>query len=324
MRLKTEEKQELLEEVDVAKRLRRLTEFMSRELDVLELGSKIQDQVQSEMDKSQREYFLRQQLKAIQDELGETDETQAETNELRDRLDKAQLPEEVDKQAQRELDRLAKLPPAAAEYGVIRTYLDWILSLPWSSFTEDNLDIAHARTVLDEDHHDLDDVKDRILEFLAVQKLKSEVSGPILCFAGPPGVGKTSLGKSIARAMGRKFIRISVGGVRDESEIRPYRRTYVGSPCPPGPIIRALRRGAVQQSGSRLSTRSTRWVPTGGADPSGHAQASTLSMNSSFSATTTRPCPSDLSRGDCSSAPPTFLDTINLAAKARRPPGPGR
>ncbi len=239
MRLKTEEKQELLEEVDVSKRLRRLTALMSRELEVLELGSKIQDQVQSEMDRSQREYVLRQQLKAIQEELGETDETQAEVNELRERIDKANLPEEVDKQARRELDRLSKLPSAAAEYGVIRTYLDWIVSLPWSMLTEDDLDIGHAREVLDEDHYDLEDVKDRILEFLAVQKLKSEVSGPILCFAGPPGVGKTSLGKSIARAMGRKFIRISVGGVRDESEIRGHRRTYVGAM--PGTIIRAIR-----------------------------------------------------------------------------------
>ena len=239
MRLKTEEKQELLEEVEVSKRLRRLTALMNRELEVLELGSKIQDQVQSEMDKSQREYVLRQQLKAIQEELGETDETQAEINELRERIDQAELPEEADKQARRELDRLAKLPSAAAEYGVIRTYLDWIVSLPWSVLTEDNLDIAHARTVLDEDHYDLEDVKDRVLEFLAVQKLKREVSGPILCFAGPPGVGKTSLGKSIARAMGRKFIRISVGGVRDESEIRGHRRTYVGAM--PGTIIRAIR-----------------------------------------------------------------------------------
>ncbi len=239
MRIKTEEKQELLEEVDVSKRLRRLTALMNRELEVLELGSKIQDQVQSEMDKSQREYVLRQQLKAIQEELGETDETQAEVNELRERIDKAGLPEEVDKQARRELDRLAKLPPAAAEYGVIRTYLDWIVSLPWSGLTEDNLDIGHAREVLDDDHYDLEDVKDRILELLAVQKLRSEVSGPILCFAGPPGVGKTSLGKSIARAMGRKFIRISVGGVRDESEIRGHRRTYVGAM--PGTIIRAIR-----------------------------------------------------------------------------------
>jgi ATP-dependent Lon protease len=239
MRLKTEEKQELLAEVELSKRLRRLTALMNRELEVLELGSKIQDQVQSEMDKSQREYVLRQQLKAIQDELGETDETQAEVNELRERIDKADLPEEVEKQARRELDRLSKLPTAAAEYGVIRTYLDWIVSLPWSVVTTDNLDIGHARQVLDEDHYDLDDVKDRILELLAVQKLKEDVSGSILCFAGPPGVGKTSLGKSIARAMGRKFIRISVGGVRDESEIRGHRRTYVGAM--PGTIIRAIR-----------------------------------------------------------------------------------
>ncbi len=239
MRIKTEEKQGLLEEVDLSKRLRRLTALMNRELEVLELGSKIQDQVQSEMDKNQREYVLRQQLKAIQDELGETDETQAEANELRERIDQAGLPEEVDKQARRELDRLAKLPPAAAEYGVIRTYLDWILSLPWSVLTEDHLDIGNARQVLDEDHYDLEDVKDRILEFLAVQKLKSGATGPILCFVGPPGVGKTSLGKSIARAMGRKFIRISVGGVRDESEIRGHRRTYVGAM--PGTIIRAIR-----------------------------------------------------------------------------------
>ncbi len=239
MRLKTEDKQALLEEVELSKRLRRLTSLMNRELEVLELGSKIQDQVQSEMDKSQREYVLRQQMKAIQDELGETDETQAEVNELRDRIDKAGLPEDVDKQARRELDRLSKLPPAAAEYGVIRTYLDWIVSLPWSVTTPDHMDIGDARKVLDEDHYDLEDVKDRILEFLAVQKLKNEVSGPILCLAGPPGVGKTSLGKSIARAMGRKFIRVSVGGVRDESEIRGHRRTYVGAM--PGTIIRAIR-----------------------------------------------------------------------------------
>jgi ATP-dependent Lon protease len=239
MRVKTEDKQGLLEEVDLSQRLRRLTSLMNRELEVLELGSKIQTQVQSEIDKSQREYVLRQQMKAIQDELGETDETQAEVNELRERIEKAGLPKEVDKQARRELDRLAKLPPAAAEYGVIRTYLDWIVELPWSVVTPDHLDIPDARKVLDEDHYDLEDVKDRILEFLAVQKLKDEVSGPILCLAGPPGVGKTSLGRSIARAMGRKFIRVSVGGVRDESEIRGHRRTYVGAM--PGTMIRAIR-----------------------------------------------------------------------------------
>ena len=239
MRMKTEEKQKLLEEVDVAKRLRHLTAILNRELEVLELGSKIQSQVQSEIDKNQREYFLRQQLKTIQEELGELDETQAEINELKARIEAAQLPEEVEKQARRELDRLAKLPPAAAEYGVIRTYLDWILSLPWNKSTEDNLDLAHAREVLDQDHYDLEDVKERILEFLAVQKLKKEVKSPILCFVGPPGVGKTSLGQSIARAMGRKFVRISVGGVRDEAEIRGHRRTYIGAM--PGTIIRALR-----------------------------------------------------------------------------------
>jgi ATP-dependent Lon protease len=191
------------------------------------------------MDKGQREYFLRQQLKAIQEELGEGDEQQAEIAELRERIEAAELPEEPRRQAERELGRLEKLPPAAAEYGVIRTYLEWIVDLPWSKETEDDLDIGHAREVLDEDHYDLDEVKDRILEYLAVRKLNPESPGPILCFVGPPGVGKTSLGKSIARALGREFERISVGGVRDEAEIRGHRRTYIGAL--PGTIIRALR-----------------------------------------------------------------------------------
>jgi ATP-dependent Lon protease len=206
---------------------------------VIELGSKIQSQVQSEMEKGQREYFLRQQLKAIQEELGEGDEQQAEVNELRTQLAELELPEDVRKAAERELSRLEKLPPAAAEYGVIRTYLDWIITLPWDKTTEDNLDLEQARRVLDEDHFDLDKVKDRIVEYLAVSKLKGDVSGPILCFVGPPGVGKTSLGQSIARTLGRKFTRISVGGVRDESEIRGHRRTYIGAM--PGTIIRAIR-----------------------------------------------------------------------------------
>jgi ATP-dependent Lon protease len=239
LRIRVEEKQELLEEVDVKKRLRRLSELLAREIEVMELGSKIQSQVQSEMDKTQREYFLRQQLKAIQDELGEEDETQAEINELREQIEQAELPEEVGKQAERELGRLERLPPAAAEYGVIRTYLEWILSLPWNATTEDNLDIENARSVLDEDHYDIDKVKERILEHLAVRKLKPDSRGPILSFVGPPGVGKTSLGKSVARALGRKFERISVGGVRDEAEIRGHRRTYIGAM--PGTIIRALR-----------------------------------------------------------------------------------
>ena len=239
MRLKTEEKQALLETANVEERLRTISAILSRELEVIELGSKIQSQVQSEMEKGQREYFLRQQLKAIQEELGEGDAEQAEVNELRSRLEELDLPEEVRKAAERELSRLEKLPPAAAEYGVIRTYLDWILTLPWTATTEDHLDLDEARRILDEDHFDLEKVKDRIIEYLAVSKLKGDVSGPILCFVGPPGVGKTSLGQSIARTLGRRFVRISVGGVRDEAEIRGHRRTYIGAM--PGTIIRALR-----------------------------------------------------------------------------------
>jgi ATP-dependent Lon protease len=239
LRLKTEEKQRLLEEADVAVRLREILMILNRELEVVELGSKIQSQVQSEMDKGQREFFLRQQLKAIQDELGEGDEQQAELAELREQIEAKNLPEDTRKAVDRELARLEKLPPAAAEYGVIRTYLDWILSLPWSETSEDNLDLERARTILDEDHYDLEKVKDRILEYLAVSKLKNDLSGPILCFVGPPGVGKTSLGQSIARTVGRKFMRLSVGGVRDEAEIRGHRRTYIGAM--PGTIIRSLR-----------------------------------------------------------------------------------
>jgi len=239
LRVGTEEKQKLLEEIDVAKRLRHLSRILARELEVVQLGTQIQTQVQSEIDKGQREFFLRQQLKAIQDELGEEDEQQAEVNELRERIDGAELPEHALKAAERELARLEKLPPAAAEHGVIRTYLEWLVELPWSEETEDNLDIKHARKVLDADHYDLEKVKDRILEYLAVRKLNPDSPGPILCFVGPPGVGKTSLGRSIAKALGREFERISVGGVRDEAEIRGHRRTYIGAL--PGTIIRALR-----------------------------------------------------------------------------------
>ncbi|HMJ36146.1 MAG TPA: endopeptidase La [Baekduia sp.] len=243
LRLPTEEKQALLEELDVGRRLRRLAETLARELEVISIGSEIQSQVQSEIDKGQREYVLRQQLKAIQDELGEFDESAEEARELREQLADIDLPEDVRKQADRELRRLEQLPAQAAEHGVIRNYLEWIASLPWGKSTEDDLDLVHARVVLDEDHYDIEQVKDRILEFLAVRKLvggRGEVSrGTILCFAGPPGVGKTSLGKSVARALGRRFERISVGGVRDEAEIRGHRRTYIGAM--PGTIIRALR-----------------------------------------------------------------------------------
>ncbi len=240
LRIKVEEKQALLEEVDVGKRLRRLSEILARELDIVAISTKIQSQVQSDMEGAQREYVLRQQLKAIQAELGEKDPAEAEMDDLRNQLSELALPEDVRKQADRELARLEKLPQAAAEHGVIRTYLEWIASLPWGAYTEDNLDLKHARAVLDEDHYDIVKVKDRILEFLAVRKLKPDSTGSsIMCFVGPPGVGKTSLGRSIARAMGRKFERISAGGVRDEAEIRGHRRTYIGAM--PGTIIRALR-----------------------------------------------------------------------------------
>jgi ATP-dependent Lon protease len=239
LRLGTEEKQTLLEECNVARRLRRLTEALARELEVISIGSEIQHQVQSDMDKTQREFILRQQLKAIQEELGEFDESAAEAGELREQLAAIDLPEAVRKQADRELGRLENLPPAAAEHGVIRTYLEWIASLPWDKATEDNLDLEHAAQVLDDDHYGLEQVKERILEFLAVRKLNPQARGSILSFVGPPGVGKTSLGKSIARALGREFERISAGGVRDEAEIRGHRRTYIGAM--PGTIIRSLR-----------------------------------------------------------------------------------
>jgi ATP-dependent Lon protease len=243
MRLPTAEKQKLLEELDVTRRLRALSEILARELELVALDTKITSQVQSELSKGQREYFLRQQMKAIQEELGEGDEVQAEVNELREQLEALKLPDEVSKQVERELSRLERLQPAMAEYGVVRSYLEWIASLPWDKSTEDNLELSHAREVLDEDHYDIEQVKDRILEFLAVRSLMRDSNQPpagsILTFVGPPGVGKTSLGRSVARALGRQFERISVGGVRDEAEIRGHRRTYIGAM--PGVIIRALR-----------------------------------------------------------------------------------
>ncbi|MEW6553977.1 MAG: endopeptidase La [Actinomycetota bacterium] len=234
------EKQELLEAFDVKERLEKLTVFLNKEIEILEIGSRIQSEVQTEMSKSQREYFLREQLKAIQKELGEVDERTMEINEFREKMDQSGMPEGARKEAERELDRLAKMPVAAAEYTVARTYLEWLTSLPWNESTEDNLDIKRARRVLDEDHYDLDKVKDRIVEYLAVRKLKEDMKGPILCFVGPPGVGKTSLGQSIARALGRKFVRISLGGMHDEAEIRGHRRTYIGAL--PGRIIRGIQR----------------------------------------------------------------------------------
>ena len=239
MRLSVEERQALLEEAGLEARLRHLTLLCTRELELLELGAKIQSDVQEDMEKGQREFFLRQQLKAIREELGEGEDEEAEIEELRARLAELDPPTDVRTAADRELARLARIPSASAEHSVIRTYLDWILEIPWKTVTEDDLDLERARRILDEDHYDIDKVKDRIIEQLAVARLKSDAAGPIICFVGPPGVGKTSLGHSIARALGRRFARISVGGVRDESEIRGHRRTYVGAM--PGTIVRAIR-----------------------------------------------------------------------------------
>ena len=238
--LNLQEQQEILETEDVKQRLEKVANFINRELEILELRNKIQSEAQSVMDKAQREFYLREQLKAIQKELGESDERTVEINEIKAKIEEANLPEEARKEAERELDRLAKMPPQAAEYTTARTYLDWLLSLPWAKSTEDNLDVERARQILDEDHYDLEKVKERILDYLAVRKLKEDMKGPILCFVGPPGTGKTSVGRSIARALGREFIRISLGGIRDEAEIRGHRRTYVGAL--PGRIIQGMRR----------------------------------------------------------------------------------
>jgi len=255
-RMDLQDSQNLLELDSALEKLKALVTILLKESEVLELGQKIQNEAREEIDKVQREYFLREQLKAIQKELGEGDEQTADIEEFKSKISSSKMPEEAEKLAKRELDRLSRLPTAAAEYGVIRTFLEWLVSLPWSQSTDDNLDIKHARSVLDKDHYGLEDVKERIIEFLAVRKLQKERGttekpeeideirrdreGVILCFVGPPGVGKTSLGRSIASALGRKFIRISLGGVRDEAEIRGHRRTYIGAM--PGRIIQSLRR----------------------------------------------------------------------------------
>ncbi len=257
MRLAVDEAQNLLEMDSVRDKLMRLTQLLNKEVEVLELGRKIQTQAQGEMERMQRDFFLREQIKAIQKELGEDDEQSADIRELEERIAAAGMPEEAEKEARRELDRMRRMPIQAAEYSVIKTYLDLMVSLPWQKGTDDNLDIAHARQVLDEDHYGLQEIKGRILEFLAVRKLRSERraelaeddlrdqvrrerEGVVLCFVGPPGVGKTSLGISIARAMNRKFVRLALGGIRDEAEVRGFRRTYIGSM--PGRIIQSLRR----------------------------------------------------------------------------------
>jgi ATP-dependent Lon protease len=233
------EKQNLLETIDPKERLAKIISLLQKEISILELGAKIRSQVKTELDKGQREFYLREQLKAIQKELGETDDHSREIQELNKKIKDAKMPAETEQVALKELDRLSKMPPQAAEYTVARTYLDWLITLPWTRATDDNLDIKRAEKILNDDHYDLDKVKQRILEYLAVKKLKPDSKGTILCFIGPPGVGKTSLGRSIARALGRKFVRISLGGIKDEAEIRGHRRTYVGAL--PGRIIQSLK-----------------------------------------------------------------------------------
>jgi ATP-dependent Lon protease len=235
----TEQRQELLETVDVVERLKLCSAFLARQVEILELKGKIQSEVKSEMDKTQREYILREQLKAIQRELGEDDPQQAEIHELREKVESSGMPDEVRARALKEVDRMSRIPSASPEVGVIRTYVDWLVGLPWTTSTTDNLDIREAAKILDEDHYGLEKVKERILEYLAVRALADTIRSPILCFVGPPGVGKTSLGKSIARAMGRKFVRMSLGGVHDEAEIRGHRRTYIGAL--PGRVIQSVK-----------------------------------------------------------------------------------
>ncbi|MCD6087589.1 MAG: endopeptidase La [Candidatus Hydrothermae bacterium] len=271
MNIKTEEKQEILEAFDPEERLKKLLPILSRELEVIKLSTKIQQQVKSELDKGQREYILREQLKAIQRELGIKDEREAEISELREKIEAAGMPEEVKKVALKELDRFSKIPPGSPEYTVSRTYLEWLVELPWSVETEDNLDLRRAENILKEDHYDLEKVRDRILEFLAVRKLKKDTKGPILCFVGPPGVGKTSLGKSIARALGRKFVRMSLGGIRDEAEIRGHRRTYIGAL--PGRIIQGIK-----QAGSKNPVFMLDEIDKVGMDFRGDPQAALLEV----------------------------------------------
>ena len=235
----TEQRQEMLETIDVIERLKLVSNFLANQIEILELKGRIQSEVKSEMDKTQREYILREQLKAIQRELGEDDPQQAEINELREKVEAAGMPEEIKTRAIKEIDRMSRIPSASPEVGVIRTYVDWLIGLPWNVATDDQLDIKEAARILDEDHYGLEKIKERILEYLAVRTLADEIRSPILAFVGPPGVGKTSLGKSIAKAMNRKFVRMSLGGIHDEAEIRGHRRTYIGAL--PGRIIQSIK-----------------------------------------------------------------------------------
>ncbi|MCC6997361.1 MAG: endopeptidase La [Deltaproteobacteria bacterium] len=250
LELQVEEKQDVLETFDLKARIRKVLQFLSRQLEVLKVREKINTQVQEEMGRNQREYVLRQQLKAIKEELGELDEGGGDLEEFKDKIAKAKMPPDTEKVAHKQLERLKVMQPSSAEYTVTRTYLEWLVELPWEVSTDDVVDIANVRQILDADHYDIEKVKKRILEYMAVRKLKADKKGPILCLAGPPGVGKTSLGKSIARSIGRKFIRISLGGVRDEAEIRGHRRTYVGSL--PGRVIQGIKKAGTNNPGCML------------------------------------------------------------------------
>jgi ATP-dependent Lon protease len=271
LRLKIEESQQILELINPLERLNRVNEHLTKELEVSTMQAKIQSQAKEEMTKSQREYFLREQLRAIKSELGDIDEKASEINEFSQKIKAAKMPSEVEKEARKQLGRLEQMHTDAAEASIVRTYLDWLVELAWSKSTKDNLEIKKAKKVLDEDHYDLEKVKDRLLEYLAVRKLKKKMKGPILCFVGPPGVGKTSLGKSIARALGRNFTRISLGGIRDEAEIRGHRRTYIGAL--PGRIIQGIK-----QAGSNNPVFMMDEIDKVGADFRGDPSAALLEV----------------------------------------------
>ena len=302
LKLRVEESQQILEIIDPVPRLKKVNELLSKELELSAMQAKIQTQAKEEMGKTHREYFLREQLKAIQSELGEIDEKTKEIEEFRTKIVKAKIPVEVQKEADKQLSRLGQMHPDAAEASIIRTYLDWIVELPWSKSTRDKLDIKRAKQILDEDHYDLEKIKDRILEYLGVRKLNKQMKGPILCFVGPPGVGKTSLGKSIARALGRKFTRISLGGLRDEAEIRGHRRTYIGAL--PGRIIQGLK-----NAGSNNPVFMLDEIDKVGADFRGDPSAALLEVldrnRTTRSATITLMCHSICQRL-CSLLPPTL------------------
>ena len=301
----TEQRQELLETIDVAERLRLASQFLAKQIEVLELKGRIQSEVKSEMDKTQREYILREQMKAIQKELGEDDPAVAEASELREKVEQSAMPDEVKERALKEVDRLGRIPSASPEQGVIRTYVDWLVSLPWGIETDDNLDLDDAEKILNEDHWGLEKPKERIVEYMAVRKLAEKIRSPILLFVGPPGVGKTSLGKSIARAMGRKFARASLGGVHDEAEIRGHRRTYIGAM--PGRVIQNIKTAGSANPVFMLDEIDKVGMDFRGDPSSALCSRCSTRSRTTPSRTTTWRCRSTCRR--CSSSPPPTCST---------------